>query len=272
MSSRRRTPRGPGIVLRGIGAGTGSGWSERIVGRLGSILDEERLRRGRQVARSGYVLSLRVGRGVVRGEVQGSQPDPFEPTFTVRELDRYDRAELVEQVRAAPGVLASLAAGVVPPELADRLLPADSADIDFDCTCPDFGWPCKHAAALALLTAQEVEDRPMQMLKLRGVDVTMLIDAIAAEGDEGAADGDGADADVGGRDRDAGDAGDHRGAELFAPRGPLPPLPVPPEDASAAIDLLDTVRLRAALRLWGPETADAEAELERMYRRLTGED
>lgn len=262
MSRRRTTPpRGPGIVLRGgLGPGAGAtGWGGRLAGRLERIIDPDRLQKGRRVARSGFVLSLQVNPGEVRGTIQGSQPDPFDTVCTVRELDRYDRAEIAAQVRAEPGVLTALASGHVPESLAERLLPADSADLDFDCTCPDFGWPCKHGAALLLLTAQEVGSRPLQILTWRGLDVESLIEAVAQDPGDGAAPGAGALAGPGG-----GSPGDG-GRDPFAMRGPRPPLPDCGPGGRPAMDLLDAARLRAALRLWGADTSGAERELRGMY-------
>ena len=115
--------------------------------------------------------------------MQGSQIEPFRASFTMRALDRYDRAELVEQLRATPGSLSALATGAVPAELAERLLPTDTGDFDFDCTCPDYSWPCGHAAALTYLTAQRLESDPLAILTLRGVELGALIDAVAAAGD-----------------------------------------------------------------------------------------
>ncbi len=270
MSRRRTPPRGPGIVLRsGFASGAGAaGWGGRLAGRLERIIDPDRLRKGRRVARSGYVLSLQVAAGEVRGAIQGSQPDPFETVCTVRELDRYDRAEIAAQVRAEPGVLTALASGQVPESLAERLLPADSADLDFDCTCPDAGWPCKHGAALLLLTAQEIGARPLQILTWRGLDVESLIEAVARNGPaECAAHGDDGAPGEGGPSGAAGRPGGG-GGDPFAMQGPSPPLPDAGSGAAPAMDLLDTARLRAALRLWGPDTADAERELRRLYERF----
>ncbi|WP_182348114.1 SWIM zinc finger family protein [Tomitella gaofuii] len=247
MSPRRIPPRGPGLVLRSAG---GTGWGGRLARTVERIVDADVLRRGRTVARSGQVLSLQVTPGAVRGVVQGSQPDPFETVCAVRELDGYDRAEIVAQVRAEPGILTALASGEVTESLAERLLPADSADLDFDCSCPDYSWPCKHGAALLLLTAQEVGVRPLQILAWRGLTVDSLVEAVAAATDEGPT--------------TAAATGD----DPFAVRGTLPPMPGPDAGAGPAVDRLDTARLRAALRLWGADTSHAERDLRALYRRF----
>lgn len=247
MTGKKRE--GSGIALGAQRGAFGSAWwARRMVAAMEEMLDENRLRQGRKVARAGKVLSVEITPGLVRGDVQGSQIEPFRASFTMRALDRYDRAELVEQLRATPGSLSALATGAVPAELAERLLPVDTGDLDFDCTCPDFSWPCSHAAALMYLTAQRLETEPLAMLTLRGVDLNKLIDAVGAAG----------------VDEPAPDAAEHFGAEV-----PLPALP--PERAEedcAATDLLDAALLRSALRVFGPELDGAEEDLAHLYRRL----
>lgn len=249
MSGIRRE--GPGIALGAQRGGFGAGWwARRMVEAMEDMLDEHRLRQGRKVARAGKVLSVEITSGLVRGDVQGSQIEPFRASFTMRALDRYDRAELVEQLRATPGSLSALATGAVPPELAERLLPVDTGDLDFDCTCPDFSWPCSHAAALMYLTAQRLETEPLAMLTLRGVDLNMLIDAVGAAGEpeQGVV---------------------PSGAGHYGEGAPLPQLPPERgEQDCAATELLDAALLRSALRVFGPELADAEQDLAHLYRRL----
>lgn len=242
---------GPGIALGSQHGGFGaSWWARRLVLVMEELLDQERLRRGRSIARAGKVLTVEITSGLVRGDVQGSQIEPFRASFTMRALDRYDRAELVEQLRTAPGSLSALATGSVPPELADLLLPADTGDLDFDCTCPDYSWPCGHSAALTYLAAQRLESEPLAILTLRGIDLNTLIDAVGAAG------------------QDAGPgtvtAGGHFGESAELPQ--LPPEPA--DDAVPAPALLDAGMLRSAVRVFGPELSGAEDDLAYLYGRM----
>lgn len=244
----RRT--GPGIALGSQQGGFGaSWWARRMVEVMEELLDQERLRRGRRIARAGKVLSVEITPGLVRGDVQGSQIEPFRASFSMRALDRYDRAELVEQLRTTPGSLSALATGAVPPELAERLLPSDTGDLDFDCTCPDYSWPCSHSAALTYLAAQRLEAEPLAILTLRGVDVDMLIDAIGSAGA-----------------RDELEVA--TGAAHFGEGATLPALPERAAESSPATELLDAALLRSALRVFGPELRDAEEDLGYLYRRM----
>ncbi|AQA24162.1 SWIM zinc finger family protein [Rhodococcus sp. MTM3W5.2] len=159
-----------------------SWWGRALVSSMEKIADSGRIARGRGSARAGQVISYRIAPGAVVGEVQGSQIDPFTATFTLRPLDPDTVDVLIDRVRSTPGMLATLASGTVPIELGDLLLPTESGELDFGCTCPDQGWPCKHAAAVVYLTAQRLDTEPLVILTLRGLDLDTLIRSFDSEG------------------------------------------------------------------------------------------
>ncbi|MEE2061916.1 SWIM zinc finger family protein [Rhodococcus artemisiae] len=252
MAGRRSTGRyGPvGPAARGVEARTKRGaigrswWSKELIAAMEQVADKGRLTRGRAYARSGQVVSMRLEPGAVIGEVQGSQLRPFTATVTVRALSEDAVGELIEQVRSSPGLLARLAGGVLPEELGHLLLPRRAGELDFDCTCPDDGWPCKHAAAVAFLLAEHVDEDPLSVLTLRGVDLSMLIGGVQEE------------------ETDDDDDFYGNGTEL-------PELPV--EHFRPALDDLDPMSLRRALRAGGTDEAvviRGISDLEDLYRRL----
>lgn len=219
-----------------------SWWSKELIATMEQVADKGRLTRGRAYARSGQVVSMRIEPGAAVGEVQGSQLRPFTSTVTVRRLDDDAVEELIREVRASPGVLARLAAGVLPEELGPLLLPRRAGELDFDCTCPDDGWPCKHAAAVAYLLAEHIDDKPLAVLTLRGVDLGTLI---------------------GGVDN-APDTGDFYGEDTELPD-------LPSERFRPALEDLDPMLLRRALRAGGTDEAvviRAMTDLEDLYRRM----
>lgn len=171
-----------GIEARSRRGSFGSTWWGRaLIDAVEALADAGRLSRGRTYARAGQVVSLQVGAGVVVAEVQGSQPLPFTSTLSIKPLDDDAVAELIDTVRTTPGMLAAIAGGSVPHELGPLLLPSRASELDFDCTCPDSGWPCKHVAAVAYLTAEHIDERPLDILTLRGVDFDTLISGVESE-------------------------------------------------------------------------------------------
>lgn len=245
----RRASGGVTAVSR-RGAFAHSWWGRALVTSMERISDPGRLARGRSYARAGQVISFRVAPGAVVGEVQGSQLDPFTATFTLRRLEPETVDALVDRVRSTPGMLAALASGSVPRELADLLLPTESGELDFGCTCPDQGWPCKHAAAIVYLAAERLDNNPLVMLTLRGLDLDTLIRGLDDEESDPALDLD----------------------DYFGDRIELPALPQ--ADFRPAPDDLAPAPLRKALRAAGVEervVADAAHRLADYYRALGGE-
>lgn len=220
-------------------------WGKEFVAAMETIADAGRLSRGRTYARGSAVLSLEIRAGRIVGDVQGSQVDPFSAEVRLTPLDAFATEELLAEVRRAPGMLAEVASGTLPTALGPRLLPASAAELDFQCTCPDSGWPCKHAAALTYLAAEEIDVDASKILVLRGIDPDSLIPGA-----------DVMEARV--------PADDH-----FGDRTDLPPLPAPV--FVSALDDLDPALLRQAFRAAGvgeSDVATAMAQIKALYRRL----
>ena len=64
-------------------------------------------------------------------------------------------------------------------------------DLDMDCSCPDWGFPCKHLSAVLYVLAEAFDDDPFLVLAWRGMAKEALLDALRATGGT-ADDGDGA--------------------------------------------------------------------------------
>ena len=64
------------------------------------------------------------------------------------------------------------------PTAESPLLPGPG-DLDPHCSCPDFGHPCKHAAALCYQTARLLDADPFVLLLLRGRGERELLDALS---------------------------------------------------------------------------------------------
>ncbi|WP_067469328.1 SWIM zinc finger family protein [Nocardia amamiensis] len=222
-------------------------WGKALVDSVERMAEPGRLARGRNYARSGQVVNYRIEPGAVTAEVQGSQPRPFTAVFSVRLLREDELELLIETIRSAPGMLAEIASGALPTGLGPLLLPTTAADLDFACSCPDPGWPCKHVAAVCYLLAERLDERPREILTLRGLDLDTLI---------------------GGIERDAHPAvsDDLYGDHIVLPDLPKPEFRPAPED-------LDPLLLRKALRMTAHDEATAATglrELTALYRRFDG--
>lgn len=220
-------------------------WGRHFVTAMEDLADPGRIARGRTYARGGQVLNLGVEQGQIYGEVQGSQLEPFSASVTVDPLTDGQIAALIERVSSNPGMLAELASNAIPQALASVLLPHDKGQLDFDCTCPDDGWPCKHAAALMYIAAEHIDASAATILTLRGVDLDQLIEGVG----------------------DTETEFDRR--DWFADKASFPALPK--VAFSAAVDDLDPLILRKVFRADGSEEHEvsrAVADLKAFYERL----
>lgn len=232
-----------------------SWWAQRLDDAVAELIDTGRLTRGRTLARTGAVLSMTVEPGRVRGQVQGTEVRPYTASFLLAPLRDDDAARVLTLLRDDPELVGQIVAGQMPEVLGDDahgLFPRFADELDFECTCPDWGWPCKHAAALVQVLVQGIEAQPQTLLELRGVGMAPLLGTVA--GDEGPLEL---------RAASAGDVLAHYWE-------PAAELTAPPVRFRPAIDDLDADLLRAALRTGGGAEAadDALAWLREAYDRL----
>lgn len=193
-------PSKPRAVEGGIKARTARGaigsswWSRRFLDVLESFAMGGRLTRGRTYARKGQVLSLDVEPGAVRAQVQGSRARPYQVTLLLAPFSElvWAKVEVALAEQASP--TAKLLAGEVPPELDEifaaagaPLFPQHVNDLDQQCSCPDWGVPCKHIAATFYLLAEAFDDDPFLILRWRGREREALLGRLRELRGDGAA-------------------------------------------------------------------------------------
>jgi uncharacterized Zn finger protein len=147
-------------------------WSRRFIDILERLCDPGRLGRGRAYARKGQVLTLEIAPGVVRARVQGSRVEPYEVSIRIEAYGAAQWAKIQEALAAQALYRAKLLAGEMPPELLEVFdalgLPLFPAELDMDCSCPDWSRPCKHLSAALYLLAEAFDDDPFRVLAWRG--------------------------------------------------------------------------------------------------------
>jgi uncharacterized Zn finger protein len=199
---------GPIAVEGGIKAKSKRGaigeqwWSRRFIAVLESFGMTGRLQRGRNYARRGQVLEFSLVAGKVAARVQGSRPSPYKVTLAVQPLTAAQWKTVESRLAAQALFRARLLAGEMPAEIeqvfADAgtpLFPESSRDLAMDCNCPDWGFPCKHVAAVCYVLAEAFDDDPFAMLAWRGksrADLLAALRGMGAGGTAGAAAGSGA--------------------------------------------------------------------------------
>ncbi|MFC1439711.1 SWIM zinc finger family protein [Streptacidiphilus sp. N1-10] len=163
-----------------------SWWGREWVRALeASSLDYGRLQRGRTYARSGAVGAVTVGPGSAAAHVQGSRRTPYRSSVTVEQLTGRQWDRLLDMIADRAANIAALLDGDMPATLAEDaeaagvpLLPGPG-DLDPACSCPDWGFPCKHAAALCYQLARLLDRDPFVLLLLRGRGERELMDELS---------------------------------------------------------------------------------------------
>ncbi|MFE9810388.1 SWIM zinc finger family protein [Streptomyces sp. NPDC005548] len=217
---RRTFPRFPARdAVDGVFAETwwGNAW---VTALEEGALDAARLARGRTYAGQGHVDAITVTPGLVLAYVHGSRPRPYRVQIRVRTLADADWDRFLDAAAERPGHIAALFDKEMPKSLAEcgvELLPGPG-ELEPHCSCPDFGHPCKHAAALCYQMARLLDQDPFVLLLLRGRGERELLDALSRRNATRAA--------RASQEREPAPLPGVRARDALA-RRVLPPLPVP---------------------------------------------
>jgi uncharacterized Zn finger protein len=195
----------------------------RLLALVEPRIAQPQLQAGWDYARLGQIARIDFRAGEIDAHVQGSEAKPYHtiirfPSFVTSQWD-----DLIQAMAGEAVYLAKLLAGELPATfeelLASRglsLLPQSPEQIEINCTCPFAATadeagethPCKHAAAVAYLAAEQLLEKPTVVLNLLGLPAEQVLEqvqrarSIDAQGSMSAA------GDLGGSDA----------------RGPAPPL------------------------------------------------
>lgn len=149
-----------------------------------AVLDPNRLGRGRTYARSGAVHQLEVTTGVATARVRGSHGRYYRTDVAVRPLAAQEWEQVADAIAARAAHAAALLDGELSPGIVEdvaaldiRLLPGPG-DLRPDCSCLDWAEPCKHAAAVCYLLADELDRDPFVLFSLRGVDPGVFMEMV----------------------------------------------------------------------------------------------
>ena len=172
--SRKKPPPEHGIKLKKLGV---TWWGQRWIEALEHVLggDSGRLARGRTYARGGRTHDLVVKAGRVKAKVTGSAARPYAIELALSELSADNWAAAIAGMAQKAQFSAELLGGEMPKQIDDvfraagaSLFPAQRADLKTSCSCPDWGDPCKHVAAVHYVLGEALDRDPFLLFELRG--------------------------------------------------------------------------------------------------------
>ncbi|MDR0444127.1 MAG: DEAD/DEAH box helicase [Treponema sp.] len=151
-------------------------WGFWFIEVLDSYQMGARLERGRTYANTGRVLSLELDAGRVLAKVEGNFRPFYKVTINFPPLKEAE--QVYRMIEGDTLLLAQIAAGELPETFLKKLkaerinlIPSRWQEMKRSCTCPDYGDPCKHMAALYYIIAKEIDADPHTLFRLRGMDI-----------------------------------------------------------------------------------------------------
>jgi len=140
-----------------------------------------RIGRGRSYVRHGAVLDLQISAGQVKSLVQGSRAKPYTVTIKIKGIAKAIWQNMKAACAGKLDSLPELLRGKFPKALGEiftaqgRGLFPSPQEIDFDCSCPDWAYMCKHVAATLYGIGTRLDDDAGLFFKLRKVKIDDLI-------------------------------------------------------------------------------------------------
>jgi hypothetical protein len=171
------------ITLRSRRGPIGTAWQAVALREAAErLLGAGRASRGRTDARAGRVQWLEVEPGAARAAVQDPDGELHQARLDLPAFRSGDHEEFLRAARARPELPARFAAGQYPADLEEELarsaislLPRDASELSHDCSCLDWPGPCRHVSALVYVLVEAVDEHPVHLLTLRGIELEELV-------------------------------------------------------------------------------------------------
>jgi len=125
---------------------------------------------------------VRIRPGSIRCEMEGTMGSIHEVSLQIRTLPMREHVVLVRVLRRSKTIVDALENGRVPRSF-DRLVARivgeplfpDARSVTFGCSCDLPEKPCRHVLALHELFARRLDERPWEILMLRGIDLQAML-------------------------------------------------------------------------------------------------
>jgi uncharacterized Zn finger protein len=170
----KKPPPQHGIKLKQLGA---TWWGQRWIEALERVLggDAGRLARGRTYGRAGRTHDFIVKSGKVQAKVTGSRAQPYKVEIALTQLADAAWTKAIGDMAGKAQFAAELLGGQMPKQIdevfqsaGESLFPAERRHLKTSCTCPDWGDPCKHVAAVHYVLGEALDRDPFLLFELRG--------------------------------------------------------------------------------------------------------
>lgn len=148
---------------------------------------ENRIQRGKRYVRSGAVIDLVIEEGLIKALVQGTGRRPYKVEIKIKPFTKKKQNEILEVAKNKIDSLESLVIGEFPEELSQVFLSSETGlfptpkEISINCSCPDWAYLCKHAAAVLYGVGARLDEEPLMFFLLRSIDFNLFLKKTIAE-------------------------------------------------------------------------------------------
>ena len=165
-----------GIKLRGKDAPLAQNWLARQwLALFQSGIELLTWNEGLEYARLGQVMSLEISSGRLASRVQGLNARPHEVACVLPPCTSDQWNSILDSMATEAIYAARLLTGELPESVltlfashGSELLPASFESLNASCTC-DEPKACRHIAAVAMIMAERIDERPLTLFALRGM-------------------------------------------------------------------------------------------------------
>ncbi|MFK8057051.1 MAG: SNF2-related protein [Saprospiraceae bacterium] len=163
-------------------------WGQAWLQPLQYADEQGRLARGLTYAQQGAVEGIVLAdAGRLSAKVKGSNYAVYTIDIGLEPFTSTQITALLTEIARRPTWLDQLLSGRLPEgfevglsSTEIQLFPKRFSDLEMQCSCPDTAIPCKHQAAVLYQLAQHIDEEPMLLFTLRGLDFAEQLKSLAA--------------------------------------------------------------------------------------------
>ncbi len=156
-----------------------SWWGNLWLETLGRATDENRFNRGRQYANKNNIKDLIISSDIIRSLVKGTYRPFYQVSIALLQVPDENKKRFIDTIKKDIVLCAQLMNKNIDKSIVKiardakiNLFPKDLSDFDINCNCYDFwGDPCKHIAATFFALIREIDNEPLVLFDLIGIDL-----------------------------------------------------------------------------------------------------
>jgi len=153
-------------------------WGQQFLKALDDIDFDNRLPRGKSYANKGAVSTLEYAEKQVIASVEGSRAKPYKVRIVFQPFSAKGSKGFIREISEQPELVSRLLNMELNPSIHAiaetqglKLFPEKWSDLKMQCSCPDWAVPCKHIAAVIYRISSEIDQNPLLLFELHGLDL-----------------------------------------------------------------------------------------------------